>query len=534
MKNKEAIQNQLVALNTEAYNGYLKHKSDFKLLEYGYLSIIDEAKRTSLKNRRKSTLNPQLIKPKIDKIERDVMEAFFGNDELADIQAENLKDENDLLTQDALIKELKEYGREENLYSKVKPIIRNALVYGTSITKVYWSHEANKAKIEQCKLNEVFLDPYAPTSYDVRYMVHRITSMTIGDLKKKFKKIDWNKYSNSKNSQEALEFGDAELGDYQRVEIFEIYRRKNGSWYLSTMLSDETFLRTDVKLKYGHPFIISTVNPQFVGIDETPVRAYGSSFIAPLLPLQTENVIRRNQQIDAIDLQLNQRFLTTANSGLVESDLISNKKSIVVQNLNEVKELQAPRIDTAIYDTDKLEAEAQEMSGITKYSQGLNDKKNLNQTATGMSILANEGGSVISDINRAFNENFFRPLVRRILLLTYEFKKSSNFAQVDRSKPMRQKVVINVGTGSNNKEIKINNLNDAITQTTQSVQLFMQLQDERAKKYLNMLDELQQEKLKLLGFNSIIESIEQQEQQEQEAQEEMMMQQQQLQQEVIA
>lgn len=503
----DAVRNELIALKDEAIAGYTKHKKDFEALESGYFNILPEAQLKSLRSRRKSALAPNLIKPKVDKIVRDMLKTFFGSDEIAKISPDDAADEHEMLISEVLNEELKDFARDSNLYSKCRPIARGALVYGTTITKVYWSVAENTIRVENCSLRDAYIDPHAQNSLAVKYLVHRVSSMTIADAKKQFSKaaVNWDDYVQSESGSRTQ---DNAIGDYQRVEFFDIYRKRGTHWYVSTLLSDDTILRSDVLLKDGLPFIVSDIEAQMLLIQEGdfPVMAYGSSFIAPLLPIQIENTIKRNQQIDASDLQLNQRFLTTSTSGLREEDLIANRKKLTVDSISNVRELPTPKLDGSIFNTQQLEQEAQEISGITKYSMGMNDKANLNQTATGMSILSQEGSSVIDDINRAWNESFFRPFINRCVLLLFKYKVSSRFYGIDRTKKLRQKIVINAGVGSTNKTLIIQNIDNAINSAMQSVKVFMSTQDiERAKKYTIMLDKLNEEKIKNLGLESVIE-----------------------------
>lgn len=521
--------NEIIGLRDEAIAGYIKHKTDFIKLEEGYVNVISDRQRISLTQRRKSALTPNLIKPKVDKIVRDIMKAFFGQDELAMIQPEDKDVEDDAIVSEAISKELKEYGRDRNLYTKCKPIARDLLVYGTAVAKVYFNTKENDTKIEQVKLSDVYLDPYAPSGLDIRFLVHKITSMTIADLEAQYKTmdVDWEAYANSSLLGDGMLTQDNQINKYQRVEFHEVYRKKNDKWYVTTILNDDVVLRLDKVLKDSIPFIIATLDPQLIMINEpiTPVRAYGSAFIASLLAIQTENTIKRNQQLDAIDMQLNQRFITTKTSGLREDDLSSNRKKIVVDSITNIRELPIPRLNDSIFGTDKLEMEAQEISGISKFAQGINDKQNLNQTATGMNILTQEASNVSDDINRAFNENFFRPLVQRIVKLTYQYKESKRFIGIDRTKPLRQKVIINVGIGSTNKIVALQNIDNAIMGVQQSIPLMMQVQDMiLIQKYIKILDSLTMEKLKLLGQDSIVEEVEEEERKMLEQKQQMMMQ----------
>ncbi|MGE4510074.1 MAG: hypothetical protein AB7D43_03125 [Sulfurimonadaceae bacterium] len=506
------VRAEIIALRDDAISGFTRHREDFLGLERGYMNILSERQRLSLSRRSKSALTPNLILPKVHMVVRDVMKAFFSNDELADLSVENGADKEDERVNEILIEELKDYSREQNLYIKTKPIVRNMLVYGTGISKVYWNSSENTVKIEECRLDTVFVDPYAPNGNDIRFLVHRVGSMTIADMKRQYKKfaIDWAAYVDDSLVGDNRLTTDTEIGDYQRIEFFEVYRKKAGKWYVTTILNDDTILRLDVPLKDGLPFIVGTVEPQFVMLSEpvTPVRAYGASFIAPLLPIQIENTIKRNQQIDATDVQLNQRFIVTKTSGLREDDLLSNRKKITVDDINGIRELPIPRLNDSIFDTQQLAHEAEEISGVTKFTQGL-DSGGKEKTAREVMALQSQGSSVTDDINRAFNEAFYRPLVRRIVTLIYKYKTSPRFIGIDRSRPLKQKVTINVGVGSTNKIIALENNDNAIATANTAIQTFMGLQDmERAQRYAIMLDALIEEKLKLLGQNSILDRVE--------------------------
>lgn len=528
---------ELVALRDDAIDGFERHKSEFVKLGHGYYSILPEAQIRALKKRNKSILTPNLIMPKVNKVVRDMLQAFFDSDNLVELRPENKESEEDRKVAEALRKELKEYTRDNNIFSKCEPVVKNTLIYGTSITKVYFSTAENTVKMKSCDLDEVFIDPYAASGGDVRYMVHRVSTMTVADMKRQYKnfKVIWDEHVNNSLRGESKYIQNNDIGEYQRVEFYEVYRKKNGKWYVSTLLNDDTVIRYDKLLKDGNPFIIGHLESQTVLLDEViaPVRAYGASFIAPLLSLQTENTIKRNQQVDAIDTQLNQRFITTSSSGVREDDLNSNRKKIVVNEMGNIRELPIPRLNDSIFGTQQIEAEAQEISGITKISTGMNDKQNLNQTATGMSILTQETGAIVSHMNRAFAESFFRPFIQRVCLLLYKYKDSKRFYEIDRKRPMRQKIIVNVGTGSRNKTIELQNIDNAIMSATQTAQLYMQMQDmERAAKYALMLDDLNTEKLKLLGQDSIIDDVEEmmEQQQQQRAMQEQMMQEQAIQQ----
>ena len=524
---------EIIALRDDAIDGYTRHKSDFEALERGYVNVLSDKQRLSLKRREKSALTPNLIKPKVDMVVRDVMKSFFNNDELASLTAEDGVSEEDEIVTEVLVKEIKEFSREQNLYTTVKPIIRNKLIYGTAITKVYFSPAENTIKIQECGLDTVFIDPRAATPNDIKYLVHRIDTMTLEDVERQYgTNVDWGVYVDDSLIGNRYTSQSREIGKYQRIELFEVYHKKGTKWFVTTILNDDTIVRYAKPLKDGLPFIVSQVEPQLVLTSETvtPVRAYGGSFISPLLPLQTEYTIKRNQQIDATDVQLNQRFIVTKTSGLREDDLISNRKKIVVDEINSIKELPIPRLNDSIFDVQQLIHEAEEMSGVTKFSQGM-DGGGQNKTATETMALQQQASGVIDDVNRAVNESFFRPLVNMIVRLTYKYKQSYRFVGIDRTRPLRQKVTINVGVGSTNKMLAMQNNDNTIAAVTQAIQTFLSVGDNmNAQKYIEALDKAMMEKFKLLGQDTIVDAMKKREEEleAQQMQEQMMMQEQQM------
>jgi hypothetical protein len=336
--------------------------------------------------------------------------------------------------------------------------------------------------------------------------VHRVTT-TVGRLKKQYgRKFKWKNYIGQHENGKIVT---VDIGDASRVEVLDVYRFEGGKWLVSTVLPDQSFIRTDVPLKDGLPFVIGGVEPQFTRVNENnAVEAYGGSFIEPMGALQDEYTVTRNQQIDAVDSIFHQRFLATKQSGLSEKDLSGNRKKITVSDLNEIKELPVPRFDPSIFNIDRLDSEMQEVSGITKYNQGLNDSKNLNQTATGVSILTEEGNAVIADIIRALNESLFEPAIRRMVRLIWKYDVNPVLMGIDRTKVPGLHVTINAGIGAVNNEMLLNNIAAAEGAAIQLVNLHANLQDiDGAARYLNVLQELYIEKLKALKLRNLIPTL---------------------------
>lgn len=495
-------QTRVLLLISEAKKGYDLYKSSFEELEQGYLNNLHPALLKSLKSRRKSHITPQIIRAKVRRVMISVMKTYFENDEFAKLLPEYNTPEG-YEDVEKLQKALDNWTTKRiNLYSRFKPSIIDGLVYGTPIIKIHWSNK--HLSVARVKIKELHLDPNASNIFDIQYCVHRVFT-TVGRLRTQFgRKFKWKNYIGQ--TDDTGKVSTIDIGDASRVEVLDVYRFQDGKWLVSTVLPDQTFIRTDEVLKDGLPFIIGNIDPQFVGISEhNSVEAYGASFIESMIPLQEEYTITRNQQIDAIDKTFNPQYLATKTSGLNESDLASGRKKVLVSNLSEVEQVPIPRVDPSIFHTDRLDSELQEVSGVTKALQGMVDNASKYQTATGMSILSEEGNVVIGDVIRALNESFFEPAIRRMVRLIYKYDETPLLYDVDRKKNIKFFVSINAGVGAVNKEVLLNNITQAEGSAIQNANLAVGLQDmESAKRYVDVLAKLYEEKLKALGLKNIL------------------------------
>jgi hypothetical protein len=512
-------QTRVLLLISEAEKGYDLYRSAFLELEQGYLNNLHPSLLKSLKSRRKSHITPQIIKAKVRKVMISVMKTYFENDEFAKLVPEytNAESFEDV---EKLQKALDNWTTKRiNLYTRFKPAIIDGLVYGTPIIKIYWS--GKHLAVTRVKIKDLHLDPNATNVFDIQYCVHRIHS-TVGKLRKQFgRKFKWKNYIGQTDGRGNGQVSTIDIGDASRVEVRDVYRFQDGKWLVSTVLPDQTFIRTDEVLKDGLPFIIGNIDPQFVSVDENnSVEAYGASFIEGMIPLQEEYTITRNQQIDAIDKTFNPQYLATKTSGLNESDLASGRKKVLISYISEVQQVPIPRVDPSIFHTDRLDSELQEISGVTKASQGMVDSSSKYQTATGMSILSEEGNVVIGDIIRALNESFFEPAIRRMVRLIYKYDETPLLYDVDRKKNIKFFVSINAGVGAVNGEILLNNITQAEGSAMQNAKTHLEMQDiDGAKRYLEVLDKLFEEKLKALRLKNLIPTLkgDTHEQQEQQA-----------------
>lgn len=496
-------QQQIINLRDVAIKKFNIIKPQFEELEKGYLSELEARQVQRLKKAGKSHIAQQLIKAKVRKIVRDIMKTYFSSDILANIEIEN----DDALSQ-VMQKRLNSYSNQKiNLYTILRPLVEQSIIYGTNIAKVYWSKKDNQLRIQARGINEVLIDPYARNHYEAKYFIDRFY-MSIADIKRTYKtKLKGIDLSSVSRSDEMAENQEVDLGEYKRVMIVEVYRKIDDDWYLSSMIGDD-FLRTDVKLNDGNPLLFGKIFPQFVPFGEkNAIPSYGDSYIAPMIPLQKQFVVTRNQQMDAVYEQLNPRFLVTRNSGLRDDDLVNRARKISVSSLEQIKELPAPNISQSIFDVNRIDEEIQEVGGLPKLVQGISTQ-NDPSSATGMSLMNDSGNSTIDDIITSFNESFFEPLIQRMLRLIYKYEADREFVNFDRTKSIAFKIAINAGIGAMSREIRINNLENGILGSSNSIKVFLEsgLMD-KAFIQANLLEELTIEKMKLLGIKNVDKKI---------------------------
>lgn len=501
---KEEIKAQILKLRNEAVKGFDFVKDDFLYLESGYLALMDEKKKRTLKARHKSHVAQKIIFAKVRRITKEILKTYFANPSLADIEVRG-----DAQLSAILQNELNTLSRARlNLYSRIHESIIAMLVYGTSIAKVYWAD--NEVKVVPKRLSEVLIDPHAKNHFDAKYYVDRFY-MTIADIKRNFakelkdEKIDLDTISGENTSKSPSGDQSSDLGEYRRIAVQEIYRKIGDDWFISTCINDR-FLRLDLPLHDGCPFFFAVAYPQFCRIEERgAVRSYGASYIEPMIDLQRQFIAVRNQQMDAVYLQLNPRYFADRSSGLRDDDLASLSPKVVVSNLAAIKEIPAPNINGSVFDTQSLDAEIQEVGGMPKMVQGISASSDP-RNATGMSLLAQSGNATIDDIVTSYNESFFEPFISRIVSLIYRHKITEALSGYDRDKKIELRVSINAGVGVMSRDTKINNIGAAKQSLLTMIKMLSEMgAKEKVREYVRVLEGLVRDELREMGQKNVDE-----------------------------
>ncbi len=467
MENKEYYSN----LITKAKAGYDTYSPYFVDFYKAYQALLDEKAVKYLESKGKSNIPFYYIMNKLQRIRADFIEAYFTNKQFAKISEKpTLKGTyfNSSLNQFvpfmrhdysnmhyAAVKALQNavdyYTIDDetcNLFSALSVAFDDLKIYGTVAIKITWD---NGIKIESIDINKIYYDPGAKNVENIKYLVHEI-DITVEEI------IEYQQQGIFNNDIDLEQIApDYQNNKHKRICLQEIYEKKQGSWYVTTMWDKNIILRENANLPFGCPIVIGTIKNQKISPDgdENAVRVYGDSIIAPLMPLQREMTILRNQQLDIVDRQLNPRYII-GDKNINPFDFTNQKQTVIQGNGEKVKELQTPNTKESIFNVDRLSVEGQEAIGVTDYNSGNSNNKQLNSTATGISILTSESNKILAHYLRATNETLIKPLFRKITELVWAYGDARFFYGVDRSIELEYAVGVDVGLGATNKEQQLN------------------------------------------------------------------------------
>lgn len=464
-------------LITSAENGYAHYKTAFEKLADYYLANMDKATLDSLTKRDKSRIFFPVVSTKAKRVLASFQEAYFSNEEFASVAPE-LDDIGLDELAEALQKALNYYTTKKmHLFGGFDEIFLSAIVYGTAICKVFW-HES-KPRIDRLNIDEVFFDPNARSFEDLRYVVE-VVYQTEADIRALQERgVYRDDFSASELTRGA---GALAQTRYSKIKLYDLYFLEDGNWYLTTLHEKTNIIRNPTPLKDGLPIFAGYLIPQlFKPDDYNVVRVYGDSPIASIVPLQHEMNARRNQQIDAISLQLAPRVVVGVGTGINPFDLKKGAGAVIkANNPAGLNFLPPPNLQQSVFDVSRLDTEIQEAIGVTAYNSGI-DQSQMNATATGISILSQEANTRIQAYIRAFNETFVEPVFRHLCKLILKYGDDSFFKGVNRNVEFDFTVSVNTGIGATNKQIQLNGLQQAYS-------MFMQLQDtENARRVLKQI-----------------------------------------------
>lgn len=489
-------QRDLIDLIDYARNGYDHYKKEFQVLENIYTSTMDTEVLEYLESVDKSRLFFNKAQAKSRRVSDQINKSYFANDKFVSIATDG--DDNDGLAP-KLESATKEYMNKARMFTSLQQGIYKVPYIGTMASRTYWN---NGLVIEHVNIEDLWFDPDATNQQDCRYLVHTIY-LAIEDIEALQK---------SKVFREDIAIRDlvttTDAKNYTRVEIKEIYTKKDDKWYVSSVYDRTHFFREDEELKDGHPFNWGGCIAQIRKIDETVfVANYYEPIMASIKTLQEEYNTRRNQIIDGIRQQLNPKKIMPKQAGISRHDMESPTGVIYSTTPSAVTIVPPADIRGAMNDMQIIDSEMSELSGVSPMMNGVSNDKS--KTATEKGIEHSEGSLKLEIFIRNLNETFFEPLIKRAVELVYKYGEAKYFLGIDRSKPLPElKYAFEVGLGVTNDIVKVQQATQTISGLSQLFQMALALQDmNEAMTVYQATKKLQRELMPLMGIRNVDEYL---------------------------
>jgi len=487
---------ELLELIQNADNGYDKVKGDLKVFERVFFNEIDAQVYESLEKRGMSRLAFPKARSKCARASDSLNRTYFSNDKFATISPDDDENREEYLYAiDKLHEATNTYIKDMNIFMCLQPNIRKTPYIGTAVAKSYWDN--GKPVIESVNIDEIRFDRDAKTPESSTYFVHLIYK-----TQKEINNLIQREIFNLDEVSTGI-FNEFDKITSKRIELKEIYTLDDGKWHVSTFYKNAP-LRQDVYLEDGCPITFGGLLPQLKRIDENEVvMCYYEPLIMPLVPLQEEYNIRRNQGIDAVKRFLNPKIVSSSTSGINPLDILNPNKTVIKgTNINaaSIVPLPTPNLQPAILDTQNMDHDMSEVSGISPMMNGLSNDKS--KTATEKGIEHSEGSIKLDSYVRAFNETFFNPLIKRVSMLTWKYGDAKLFKGVDRRLNLNYKVNFNTGLGVTNDVVKRENLGQAYSMMSDLLKIQVQLQDADAINTAKGLKKVVAETLPLIGITN--------------------------------
>lgn len=313
-------------------------------------------------------------------------------------------------------------------------IVRQMLIYGTSVVKVYWDKNVetveeeieidtdfpelgsqkvevekttkNQPVVEMVDLYDFFWDPKGFDIDSCGWVAHRtyrsydyLIKMQKQGLYKNVNLLEKDKTRPFKGETDkitrttALGTTDPQSvsGDSDKeanIELIEYWEDNR-----VVTIANRTVVIRDDKNPFAHGkkpfvrFVDQSVPKEFCGIGE----------LEPIETLQKELNDMRNQRMDNASLILNRMWLVQNGANVDEDELVSDVGGVIhTDKIEGVQALYPPEIPNSSYREETLiKADIQQTTGITDYTKGVASDALANETATGISMMQEAGNARI-------------------------------------------------------------------------------------------------------------------------------------------
>jgi len=310
---------------------------------------------------------------------------------------------------------------------KLVTFYKQALLYGTSIGKIFWDYRIGRNKdgedvvlyddpvFEVLDLLDFYVDPDASTIDEARFCIHR-KFLSINELRKRqesgiYDNVD--KIGTSGSFCDSIDYYNEDENSHdpiedRNVEILEYWEDER-----VVTVAERSIILRDSLNPFDHgkkPFIKLVFVP-------VPFEFYGIGVVEPIEGLQLELNTKRNQRLDNVNLILNRMWLLQRGAVDDLRQLRSRPGGVIIVNdINGLQPLPAPDVTSSSYqEEDKIKLDIQNTSGVSDYIRGAMSSQK--QTATEVQIKSEQSSSRFEFNFKLMAEMGIKQIARFVLQL---------------------------------------------------------------------------------------------------------------------
>ena len=449
-KNKEVLDNVLNCFYASRDDNYRQYKEEAWLRCYNnYRSKLE-----TIIPRRSNLFIPETFKTIETMVARE-KSAIWGAGTLFKFSARR---ERDIQAADT-VSEFAKYdiSRIPNVYRKLEDFLRILHVYGTSIFRVFWDYDhveeivngrtqinvtRDQFNIDTVSPRNFYPDPIAKRLDQCSYIVTR-SMIDMEDFKIMVDRLEYIKMKKEeieklgqeyyfmdgeRSSLEAILFNNmtsmSQNPDRKFVEILEFWDLKNDRFVV--IAGREKIVRnTPIPFKHKRfPFVVGVDTPD-------PEHFWGISTAEVISDLNVELNAIRNNRMDKYNYIANPMWKVRQGSLFDRKELASRQGGIVrLKDVDDLQPLFVKGMEQSDYiEENNVKADIQTTSSISDYSMGTGSK-NMNETATGISIISSNADSRIIGKVEYLEEEVLKQLGHFWLSMQQQFMKAEEIFYV--------------------------------------------------------------------------------------------------------
>lgn len=315
-----------------------------------------------------------------------------------------------------------------SLHVSLVTFYKQALLYGTSIGKVYWNYRqksngtvvSDEPAFDVINLFDFYVDPEACGIDDARFCIHR-SFLSFEELKEReesgiYKNVDQLKGSNVWNGLSgSIDKGPDDVSDAlneRDIEILEYWENDR----VVTVAERSVILR-DTPNPFHHgkkPFVQLIFVP-------VPFEFYGIGVVEPIEGLQLELNTKRNQRLDNVSLAINRMWLLQRGALDDLRQLHSRPGGVIVVNdLSGLQPLPSPDVTSSSYQEEEIiKNDMQNTSGVSDYIRGSHTP--YRHTATEVKIKSDQSNTRFEFNFKLMAEMGLKKIAGMVIQLNQQF-----------------------------------------------------------------------------------------------------------------